>query len=239
MEECLHVGAFSDREERNVELSDETQDVKAKANPRANGAKHSSKWQVVGGAASTIPCLAESNVRKANRSPGEEVRKTGEGEQPCENVAPLRSSINVGEASKKERDDENDIWTALLVDSGSDCWTHSLGAKCLDGTGGCKCTGVCDGDDTQRDNSVEDGREDLDTGESERQNEWGVAGLTSRCIGKGLVVGWNNQSEEEERDDVEQGDTPEDLLGSFRDGLARVVSFGGSKSNEFSSTKSE
>lgn len=74
----------------------------------------------------------------------------------------------------------------------------------------------------------------------ERQHERRVPGITAASTGrKSIAIVWHNQAEEEERDNVEQTDTPEDLLCGFRNGLTRIHGFGSSETHEFCSTKGE
>lgn len=109
----------------------------------------------------------------------------------------------------------------------------------MDGTGGTVSARVCDRDDGDGDDGVEDGGEDLDTSELERTHEWRVTSVSTGSAGQVWVVRWNNQSEEEERDNIEQANTPEHLLGSLGDSLSWVVRFGSGKTNQLSSSESE
>lgn len=53
------------------------------------------------------------------------------------------------------------------------------------------------------------------------------------------MVRWDNESEDEQGDDVEEGNSPEDLLGGLWEGLAGVGSFSSGKTDQLSSTESE
>ena len=71
----------------------------------------------------------------------------------------------------------------------------------------------------------------------ERQDEWRVASVSSGCLGEVVIVGGDDETEEEEGDNIEERDSPEDLLGGLGDGLARVGGFSCSETNKLSSTK--
>lgn len=172
-------------------------------------------------------------------TPGEEVRETGDGQQPSENGASLGSLVDVGETAEKESDDQTDVRATVLVDLGSPFRSHSADAQSLHGTGGTEGTGVGDGDDGQSDDRIENGGKDFDTSEFEGEDEWGVSGCTARGLGEIRVVRGDDQAKEEERKDVEQGDTPEHLFGGFGDGLAGVCSFSSGKTNQLSATEGE
>ena len=73
----------------------------------------------------------------------------------------------------------------------------------------------------------------------EGQDEWRVSGVAAGSLGEVLVVGWNNETKEEQRDYVKQGDTPEHLLGGLGDRLSWVGGFSSSKTDKLSSTERE
>ena len=63
----------------------------------------------------------------------------------------------------------------------------------------------------------------------------GLAGF----IEKALIGIRNKEANESKSDDIEEGDTPEDLLDGGRQGLARIGGFGGGKANQLSTAESE
>ena len=71
----------------------------------------------------------------------------------------------------------------------------------------------------------------------ERQNEGRVSGVTTGGLGEVLVVGGDDEAEEEERDHVEEGDTPEHLLGGLGDRLSWVGGFCCGETHQLSSTE--
>lgn len=54
-----------------------------------------------------------------------------------------------------------------------------------------------------------------------------------------ITVFWHNQPDKEKVDDVEDGDTPNNLLGSSWNFLCRIGSLGSSQSSELSSSIGE
>jgi hypothetical protein len=109
-------------------------------------------------------------------------------------------------------------------------------AQSLESSGRRECTRIGDAHDGNQNHSVEDRGKRLDASELDGDNE-------GRATTGGLIqewgVGGHNEPDEEEVDDVEDANTPNDLLGSFRNFLSWVLGFGGSKSGEFGSTKSK
>jgi len=75
---------------------------------------------------------------------------------------------------------------------------------------------------------------DLDSGPLDCNDPGGRGGVTS--VGDKIrVVGWADQTEDEDTDDVEQEDTDPDTTNGDRDVLGRVVSFCGGHSENLSS----
>lgn len=128
--------------------------------------------------------------------------------------------------------------TTLLVNVGEDLGTHTVLCKRLESTGGSKCARVGDRHDRDQDDGVKNRWEDLDTGELDGDDEWRVTTGGSFSLVK-RRVGWDDQSNEEEVDDVEDTDTPDDLFGSLGHFLAWVLSLGSGKTSQFSATERE
>ena len=49
----------------------------------------------------------------------------------------------------------------------------------------------------------------------------------------------DQEADKKETNDVEEGDSPKDLLNGARKGLGRILGFGSSQTDEFSSTEGE
>jgi hypothetical protein len=221
-------------------LSNQTEDGEAETEVGSPEAEWRGEWELVGGAALDLdPSVTETDVGEADGSPGEEVGETGQGQEPVEDGQTLWCQGDVGKETENQGEDEGRVWATVLVNLGEDLWAHTLLAKSLKGSGGSVCAGVGDRDDGEGDDGVEDGREGLDVGEVEGQDEWRVLGVCAGSSREGLVIGWDNGTEDEEGDDVEEGDTPEDLLGSLWDGLSWVIRLGGGETDQLSSSESE
>ena len=65
-----------------------------------------------------------------------------------------------------------------------------------------------------------------------------VGGLTG-FIEKALIGIWHKEANEGKSDDIEEGDSPKDLLDGGRQGLARVSGLGGGKANQLGTAESE
>lgn len=176
---------------------------------------------------------------KADGSPGEEVGETGKGQEPVEDVITLWCQVDIGQKTEGKGGNQSNVWATLLVDLSSPGWTHSLLAESLNGTGRSVRAGVGDGDDGEGDDGVKDGWENFDTGILEGQDEWRVLGIGTGGVGKVGIIRWDNETEDSKGDNVEEGDTPEDLLGSLWNGLSWVGGLSGGKTDQLGSSEGE
>jgi hypothetical protein len=109
----------------------------------------------------------------------------------------------------------------------------------LDSTGGTVGARIGYADDRNGDDSIEDGWQALDTSVSDGKHERGVLGVGARCEREEGLVRWDAKTNNKKGDDVEQRDTPENLLGGFGNGLSWVIRFGGGETDELSATESK
>ncbi|KAM3074274.1 hypothetical protein ACMFMF_011916 [Clarireedia jacksonii] len=226
LKESLCIWLPSNGKQRHVELSHETEEDKEEANPRTDDAEHSRERQVICRAAFHLPDFAEPDMRVADGSPGEEVGETREGKKPREDFTSLGGLVDVGEETKGQSDGERNQWATMFIDVRAPGWTHALGAESLHGAGGSESAGVGDGDDGDGDDGVEDRGEDFDACETEGQHEGRVGCVATGRVGEGFVVGGDNKTKDEERKDVEEGDSPENLFSCFGNAFAWIGGFG-------------
>lgn len=108
------------------------------------------------------------------------------------------------------------------------------------GTRGTVDGGVTDGEDGDHDNDVHDRWEGIDLGIVDGDDERRSGGISAGAtIEEKLIVVGDEQTDERERDDVEEGDTPENLLDGRRERLARVCGLSGSETDKFSTGEGE
>lgn len=80
---------------------------------------------------------------------------------------------------------------------------------------------------------------DLDVGKSAGADHWGVLGVGTGCALESWIIRWDDEAEDEEGDDVENGDTPEHLLGGLWQRLSRVIGLSSGKTNQLGTSKGE
>lgn len=184
------------------------------------------------------PRLSKSNVAHADRGPSEECRETGESEKPVENSVPGTHYVDVRDGAKGEHRDDGPERPSTLVNVGED-----LGCVTSLGEGGKYTRSGVDAGETDRkngnaDDDVEETVESLKTGERGHDDERrGTSSGTSSE--QSLVVVGNVETDDQERGDVDNGDTPESTLDGRRERFARVGSFGSGESDKFSSGERE
>jgi hypothetical protein len=127
--------------------------------------------------------------------------------------------------------------TTLLVNVGEELGSHTTSSKSLNGASRGEGGAVGDTDDGNSDHSVEDGGEDFDTSEADSDDEGRVLRVGTVGVEKVGVAGGNNETKDEEADDVEESDTPEDLLDSLRKSLSGVGGFSGCETDQLSTTE--
>lgn len=176
---------------------------------------------------------------QADGSPDQQVCETSESKEPAEDVTTLTRLTNEGQQTEGELDDDAIEGTALGVDVSEEPGSHAALGHGLHGAGRSKGAGVCDTENGDGDDSVEDGGEDLDAGVLDGKHEGRGLGVGTAGAQQAGVVRGEDEAEDEEVDDVEEGNSEEDLLASLGDGLAGVGGLGGGEANHLSTTEGE
>lgn len=87
--------------------------------------------------------------------------------------------------------------------------------------------------------AVDDVREDLDASELDGQDKGRRLCVCAAGAEKNVTVRGDNKAHDKDIEDVEEGDAPEYLAGSFRESLARVRGFSGCEAYHFGTAKGE
>lgn len=175
----------------------------------------------------------------ADGAPNEEVGQARQGKQPCEDGALFCGLANERQEAECDLNDDTPDRTTAAVDIGEELGSHTSLGHGLHRTGGAKCARVGDRDDGQGDDGVEDGGKNFDTSILDSQDERTGLGVGTAGAQQSLVVRSDDESKDKEIDNVEEEDTPEDLLSGARDRLPWVGGLGSSKTNKFGSAKRE
>lgn len=186
-----------------------------------------------------LPGLAETDVGGANGAPDEEVGQTGNGKQPGEDGALFCGLTNEGQEAEENLNNNAPNGPTASVDISQDLGSHTSLGHSLHCTRGAEGARVGDRDDREGDDGVEDGRKHFDASVLNRQNERAGLGVGTTGAQQSLVVRSDDQSKNEQIDDVEEEDSPKDLLGGAGNSLPRVGGLGSSKTDKLSTTERE
>ncbi len=188
-------------------------------------------------------------MSEGNAAVDEENGKTRQGEEPVENISAVRRQVDESQASEEELKNDRGDGTALLVNVGQKLgthawmelardlksygviWVNTVCCQSLDGASGAKSARVGDAHDRDQDDSVENRGEDGNVGEHNGDDERRVAGFGTGVVVQ-VAVGGYDQPNKEEVDDVKDGQTPHDLLGSPGDFLCGVASLGSGQTSK-------
>lgn len=180
---------------------------------------------------------APPDVSCEDRDPGHETEDGGEVDKVTENLGRVVGNVHVGQETERSRHgkgvDGNTVLVSLLEDSRG----RTVGSKTVEGTASNVQVRVGGGEDEDADTSVDDVREDLDTGDIGSDDEWRGRSTGLGLGGKGKlprVVG-DDHSDEEDGETVEEEDSVEGELDGAGHGLAGVLSLSDRYTDELSS----
>lgn len=234
-EEDLSVGLSTDGPDGSPELGDEDKAVEDEAEVGADDTRLRGEGELVESVALELPRATEPDMAEADGAPGEDGGETGESHHPGEGFALLGRGGEVAKETEEGGDGDADDRAAAAVNVGEDLGGLALLGEGGEGAGRAVDGGVADGEDSNHDDYVHDVGEDADTGVLNGNDEGRGLGIRRRAsVEKSALVVRDKETDESKRDNVEEGDTPEDLLDSSGERLARVGSFGSSKTNKLS-----
>lgn len=160
-----------------VESGYERNDVQEKPNVTANNTELSLEWQFVQSMSLYHPAAAEADMGKTDTAPDEEVGKTGERQEPGEEVRASGGFVDKREKAKDELDNDTPKRATSAVNVHEEFGAHTPRCERLHGTGRAEGTGICDTEDRYGDDGVEDGGKTADTGQLDCKHEGGSFGV--------------------------------------------------------------
>lgn len=177
---------------------------------------------------------------QADGAPGEESSQRRKVEEPVEDDNTLGINVDVGEGTASAEENSGVQRTSGPVDVGEDDGSVSLLGHGSQSTRATVDTGDTDGNDRDENDDVHEVVEAVQTGVATDKHEGRGLGVRVGCLRQeGGVVGVDKETNEEETQDVEEGDTPEDLLNGTRERLDGVAGLGGSQTDQLSTSEGE
>lgn len=232
--------AISDGSKSHPELDNEDQAIEGQPDPGTDNAGLRSEGQLVQGVALDLPGTTEADVGKADRAPGEDGRQTRNGHHPLEGGGLLVRGSQEAEKTESGGNENGPKGTTLAVDVGQEGGSLSLLGQGGQSTGGAVDGGVTNRQHGNHDDHVHHRGKTRDTGVLNRDNEGGSLGVGRGITAdEALVVESDQQADEGESNNVEDGDTPEDLLDGGGKRLARVGSLSGGQTDQLGTGEGE
>lgn len=220
----------------NVELSDKDKNDQRRAENRAVDATDGAEGKLLNRVALVLPSLAEADVGDTDGEPGEKCGETRKGNKPVEDGATNISEVDVGKRAEGDDEDERPEGATSLVDVGEDLGGVASLGKGSEGTGAGVDTRETDGENRDTDSDVNEVVHAPDVGlvhdDDERRS---VSATAAEKTGLGVRDG---ETDDEERSNVDKGNTQEGLLDSSGHGLAGVGGLSGGKTNELGTVES-
>lgn len=93
--------------------------------------------------------------------------------------------------------------------------------------------------DGNQDDDVHERVVTLETGVGDGDDKGRGARIVAASVQQSLVGRVDQETDQEETNDVEEGDSPKDLLDGAGEGLGGVLGFSGSETNKFGTTEGE
>lgn len=186
-----------------------------------------------------LPGMSESDVAETDGSPGEQRSQTGKSLKPGEDSASIAVDTEVSEEADQDNGSNRGKWTARLVDVGKE-----LGSETLLSEGDKSSATTVDTRNTNRQNGNQDDdvhervvtlEASIGDGNDERRG----ARVVAASVQQSLIGRVDQKTDQKETNDVEEGDSPENLLDGARKGLGGVLGFSGGETNEFGTAERE
>lgn len=185
------------------------------------------------------PSLAETDVRQADGTPSKEGSKTRQGNEPVEDNDTSGGQVHVGETTPSEDEDNRPERTTGAVDVGKDLRSVALVSERGESTRTTVDTGDTnryDGDENDNVHEAIEADETSVLGSNDERRGVGLATLSSEQT---LIVVPDEQTDKGKTEDVEKGDTPENLTNSTRKRLEGVLGLSSGKTDQLSSGEGE
>jgi hypothetical protein len=182
-----------------------------------------------------LPCIPETNVGEANTAPGEECSQTGKRLKPVESDGSTSVQGHEGERRPKEDEDSGPQGSASAVNVREEARSITLLSKRTQCTRATVDTRETDGNDRQHDDDVGKVGESDNASALGNNDEGRGLDIDEGAIAKEIgVVMFDEQTDESERQDIEESNAPEDLLDRRGQRPRRVLRFSSSKTDELS-----
>jgi hypothetical protein len=219
---------------RNKDETDE-----AETDPGADNTKSGPERNLIQSVALSSPSLAEANVGKADRTPGEQGRETRKSQEPVKDLSTLGIKVDESDETHENVDSDGNKGAATTVDVGEHLGSISVLSHGSQGTGATVNARHTKRKNRDQDNDIHEVSETSKAGVLANKHERRGLGVGVAGNVKSVISGLDKKADEEETKNEEQGDTPENLLDGARESLGRVLRLSSGKTNKLRTGKRE
>lgn len=185
---------------------------------------------------------SESEVAQVDGAPCEDGGEATDGHEPVEDGVLGFDRTGTDECKQsKERDcDDAKQRSSLSINVSEEGRSLTLLGESSDSSRETKDRGVADGQNGNHNDDVHDRWKALDAGSLDGNDERRGGSVSRRALVEQLgVVPGNKEADQSQRHNIEEGNSPEDLLGSSGDGLSGIGGLGSSQASQLSSVESK
>jgi len=209
-------------------LSNKTQNIQHQPEVRAIHTADSLEGDLAERAALLLPRGTEANMRQANRTPGKQRGQPRQRQQPIKHRRTIRIQVDIGQRAKRKQHRHRQERPTRAINIRKDLGRVPLLRKRRERARAAVHSRDADREHRDEDDDVHERVEALEVGVLADQDKGrGVdVGIGVRAEQVGVVVR-DQQADEEQAEDVEERDTPKDLLDGAGEGLEGVLGFGG------------
>lgn len=217
------------------ELRHEHEAIEKESDPRSNDARLRAECEFGKAVSLSLPARAEANVGQTNAAPGDDGGETGERQHPIEGFGLLGRACEEGQQAQNTGHTNRGNRSTFAIDIAED-----LGCLILIGQGGEGARRAIDGgipygEHRNHDDHVEYGWQSRDASVDDGNDKGrGFRIVAGASIHQTRVIIRDQNAHNREGNNVEKGDSPEDLLNSRRERFPRVFCLCCRQSNQLS-----
>lgn len=179
------------------------------------------EWQVFSGHVVELQSLHESDVGEGDVNPGNQTGNGSDVQQPVEDSGTTVGKNEVTQSTENSSRKNGNVWNTTLGGNKEELWSSAGLSQTVQDSGTRVDVGVGGRDDSHQDDCVENTWQNWSTRVSDSNDERRRGGDVLQGL-QSWIVERNQQTHEEDGENVENNDSPDDLLDGSRNSLSWV-----------------